>query len=200
MFVIGLTGGIGAGKSEAGNILRELGAVVIDADKVAHLSYLPCTEAYEQLVALFGTGILDDSGVVDRTKLGSIIFDDDVARKALESIVWPATRLWIENRLKGEEDRDTNIVVLEVPKLFESGWDDIADVVWTIEVSTINAITRVQKRTGLSPWEVESRIDAQMSNEQRSELAGLTINNDGDIGALRSRIHEAWKSLPVNRE
>ena len=105
MFVIGLTGGIGTGKTEVTHVLRELGAVVIESDKVAHLSYRPGTDAYDEIIDQFGKEVLDDSGVIDRGKLGGLVFAGPDLRIQLEKSVWPAVRNWITERLIQEKER-----------------------------------------------------------------------------------------------
>ena len=182
MLVIGLTGGIGSGKTEVTHILRELGAVVIDADGIAHLYYLPGTPDYEAIVRLFGRDILDGSGVIDRGRLGTIVFSDPGSgrREKLEAIVWPATREWIEDRLAKEEGRGTRAVVIEVSKLFEAGWDQFVDVVWAVEVPPGDAgnseiASRVQARSGFDEARTRERVAAQMTREERIERADLLI-------------------------
>ena len=204
MLVIGLTGGIGSGKTEVTHTLRELGAVVIDADRIAHLSYRPGTETYETIVRLFGRNILDDSDVIDRASLGSIVFSDSGPgrREELEAIVWPATRELIEGRLAKEEERGTRVVVIEVTKLFEAGWDKLANVTWTVEVQPDDAgkreITRrVQARSGRDGAQsgTGARIEAQMTSEQRIERADLVIDNTATLGDLREQVKTVWETV-----
>lgn len=201
MLVIGLTGGIGSGKTEVTHILRELGAVVIDADGIAHLSYRPGTPAYEAIVHLFGRDILDDSGVIDRRSLGTIVFSDTGSgrREELEAIVWPATREWIEGRLAKEEERGTQTVVIEVSKLFEAGWDQFVNVVWTVEVPLGSAgkgeiAKRVQTRSGFDEARIKARVAVQMTREERVERADLAIENTATLEYLREQVKKAWET------
>ncbi len=200
MLVIGLTGGIGTGKTEVTHVLRELGAVVIKADRVAHLSYRPNTEAYEAVVTRFGRAILDGSGVIDRTRLGAVVFSDPARRKELEAIVWPAAREWIEGRLAEEEERGTRVVVIEVPKLFEAGWDRLTEVVWTVEapageIGRRIIAGRVQDRSGLDEAEAGARAAAQMTREARVERADLVIENNTTLEDLREQVTNAWETV-----
>ena len=195
LVVIGLTGGIGAGKTEIARVLRELGATVIEADKVAHLSYRPGTEAYEAIVSRFGNEILDDSGVIDRSSLGTIVFSDPAKREELEAIVWPATREWIEGRLAVEMERGSKVVVIEVPKLYEAGWDQLVDVVWTVEASKADIASRVKSRSGLEDAEVGARTAAQMSSAERIEKSDHTIHNNGTLEELQDQVKMAWESI-----
>ena len=196
MFVIGLTGGIGTGKTEVTHVLRELGAVVIESDKVAHLSYRPGTDAYEDIIDQFGREILDESGVIDRAKLGGLVFAVPELRIHLEMIVWPAARSWIEERLIQEKERGTKIIVIEVPKLFEAGWDDLADAVWTIEAPSDLIAQRVNIRSNLGEAEKNARVKAQITSGERAERADLLIENTAKLADLREQITNLWQTDP----
>ena len=196
MFVIGLTGGIGSGKTEVTHVLRELGAVVIESDKVAHLSYRPGTDAYDEIIDQFGKEVLDDSGVIDRGKLGGLVFAGPDLRIQLEKIVWPAVRSWITERLIQEKERGTKIIVIEVPKLFEAGWEDLADAIWTVEAPSAVIAQRVNVRSNLSETETNARVQAQITRAERAERADLVIENSGELADLRERITNLWRTNP----
>ena len=196
MFVIGLTGGIGSGKTEVTHVLRELGAVVIESDKVAHLSYRPGTDAYDEIIDQFGKEVLDDSGVIDRGKLGGLVFAGPDLRIQLEKIVWPAVRSWITERLIHEKERGTKIIVIEVPKLFEAGWDDLADAIWTVEAPSAAIAQRVNVRSNLSETETNARVQAQITRAERAERADLLIENSAELADLRERITNLWRTNP----
>ena len=196
MFVIGLTGGIGTGKTEVTHVLRELGAVVIESDKVAHLSYRPGTDAYDEIIDQFGKEVLDDSGVIDRGKLGGLVFAGPDLRIQLEKIVWPAVRSWITERLIQEKERGTKIIVIEVPKLFEAGWDDLADAIWTVEAPSAGIAQRVNVRSNLSETETNARVQAQITRAERAERADLLIENSAELAHLRERITNLWRTNP----
>jgi len=196
VFVIGLTGGIGTGKTEVTHVLRELGAVVIESDKVAHLSYRPGTDAYEDIIDQFGREILDESGVIDRPKLGGLVFAVPELRIHLEMIVWPAARSWIEERLIQEKERGTKIIVIEVPKLFEAGWDDLADAVWTIEAPSDLITQRINIRSNLGETEKNARVKAQITSGERAERADLLIENTAKLADLREQITNLWRTNP----
>ena len=196
MFVIGLTGGIGTGKTEVTHVLRELGAVVIESDKVAHLSYRPGTDAYDEIIDQFGKEVLDDSGVIDRGKLGGLVFAGPDLRIQLEKIVWPAVRSWITERLIQEKERGTKIIVIEVPKLFEAGWDDLADAIWTVEASSAAVAQRVNVRSNLSKTEINARVQAQITRAERAKRADLLIENSAELADLRERITNLWRTNP----
>jgi len=196
VFVIGLTGGIGTGKTEVTHVLRELGAVVIESDKVAHLSYRPGTDAYDDIIDQFGKEVLDDSGVIDRGKLGGLVFAGPDSRIQLEKIVWPAVRSWITERLIHEKERGTKIIVIEVPKLFEAGWDDLADAIWTVEAPSTAIAQRVNVRSNLSETETNARVQAQITRTERAERADLLIENSAGLADLRERITNLWRTNP----
>ena len=196
MFVIGLTGGIGTGKTEVTHVLRELGAVVIESDKVAHLSYRPGTDAYDEIIDQFGKEVLDDSGVIDRGKLGGLVFAGPDLRIQLEKIVWPAVRSWITERLVQEKERGAKIIVIEVPKLFEAGWDDLADAIWTVEAPSAAIAQRVNVRSNLSETETNARVQAQITRAERAERADLLIENSAELADLRERITNLWRTNP----
>ena len=196
MLVIGLTGGIGTGKSELSHILRDLGAVVIESDKVAHQSYEPGTTAHGLIVKLFGEDVLDGSGFIDRKSLGKIVFADTARRLKLEKIVWPATRELTLALLEKETVRGTRVVVVEVPKLFESGWDKLADVVWTVEAPQSVVIQRVERRSGMSESDTKARIAAQFTRQERVDRADIVIENDATLEDLRNQISKLWESIP----
>jgi len=196
VLIIGLTGGIGTGKTEVTHVLRELGAVVFESDKVAHSSYEPGTEAHGLIVSRFGDGVLDESGSIDRKHLGKTVFSDPARRLELEEIVWPATRKLTLALLENEEKRGTEIVVVEVPKLFESGWDQIADVVWTVESPQGEINKRVEQRSGLGGVETDARVVAQLTREERVARADQMIENDGTLEELRAQVSRIWESFP----
>ena len=195
MLIIGLTGGIGTGKSEVSHILRELGSVVIESDKVAHQSYEPGTKAHGLIVNQFGEDVLDDSGFIDRKSLGKIVFSDPARRLELEKIVWPATRELTLALLKKETERRTKVVVVEVPKLFESEWDNVANVVWTVEAPKSLVFQRVKRRSGMSESDTEARVAAQLTRQERVDKADIVIENDATLEDLRNQISKLWKSI-----
>ncbi|NQW20139.1 MAG: dephospho-CoA kinase [Chloroflexi bacterium] len=196
MLVIGLTGGIGTGKTEVAHVLQELGVVVIEADKIAHQSYGPGTEAHTAIVNRFGSDVLDDTGAIDRSLLGKIVFSNVSHRKELEAIVWPAARNWVTALLVEEEKRGTRNVVIEVPKLFEAGWDEIVDIIWTVESPQGMIGRRVGQRSGMSELDTEARVAAQMPRQKRVEKADTVIENDATLEDLRSQILKLWESIP----
>jgi dephospho-CoA kinase len=199
VLVIGLTGGIGTGKTEVIHVLLELGAVVIESDKVAHSSYLPGTKAHEAIVSQFGNDVLDPSGFIDRKSLGKIVFSDPARRLELEEIVWPVVEEMIEAHLAEEEKRGTKVVVFEAAKLYEPGWDRLADIVWTVESPRGDIVKRVEQRSGLDESETGARVAAQLTSDERKSMADLVIENNTTLDDLRDQIVELWESIPEKR-
>ncbi len=199
--MIGITGGIGSGKSTVARILAELGAPSLDADKVGHSIYAPGGPAYDDVVAAFGNQILAPDGTVDRRKLGPIVFGDPAQLKKLNSIVHPKMlarmhEMVAEMRAGGE----TRPIVIEAAILVEANWMPLFDEIWLVTASHQRVIERVARDRGMKPIEIEARIRAQLSDEQRARHASLTIRNDGTIEELRAKIEREWTgALDRNR-
>ncbi|MGH7897949.1 MAG: dephospho-CoA kinase [Candidatus Binatia bacterium] len=193
MLTIGLTGGIGSGKSAASAILAELGAVVIDADKVGHEIYSPGTPVWDALVRTFGREILADDGTIDRKRLGAKVFSDSAALGRLNAIVHPRMAEEIGRRIAALRDRGRIApVVVEAAVLIEAGWDRLVDEFWVITVAPELAIERVMSSRGLTRAEVERRMKNQIGDAERTRGAARVINNDGSREDLRSAIERAW--------
>lgn len=191
MRVIGLTGGIGCGKSLAAQYFADLGAFVIDADQLARAAIERGSEGFDEVVSFFGDSILNN-GDIDRRALGDLIFKDAEAKKKLESIVHPFVRREFEEAvasLKGDE-----VLVYEIPLLVETDAQDRFDVVVTVESTLENRITRLRER-GMRISEIEGRIAAQATREQRIEVADFLIDNDGTEDELLREVENIWDSL-----
>ena len=191
MRVIGLTGGIGCGKSLAAQYFAELGALVIDADQLARAAIERGSDGFDEVVALFGDSILKD-GNIDRRALGELIFKDPAAKKQLESIIHPFVRREFEEAvasLKGDQ-----VLVYEIPLLVETGAHERFDVVITVESEMENRVARLRGR-GMHISEIEGRIAAQATREQRIEVADFLIENDGSEDELLRQVENIWDSL-----
>lgn len=195
MRVIGLTGGIGSGKSTIARRLSELGAVVIDVDKVAHGTYRKGQPAFDQLVERFGPDIVGGDGEIDRAKLGAAVFGNPEKMKLLTGVVWPATYKAAREAIRQERDKGTEVVVLEAAVLVEAGWMDTADEIWVATTLPDNAIQRVMARNGLSQEAAQERIASQLSNEERLIHADVHIANDGTLPELFRRVDQVWADL-----
>ncbi|HLX36288.1 MAG TPA: dephospho-CoA kinase [Candidatus Binataceae bacterium] len=192
MLNIGLTGGIGCGKSTVTKILAELGATVMDADKIAHSTYAPGGAAYAGVVAAFADAVAPD-GTIDRTKLGPIVFKDPSRLIKLQDAVWPATKnriseLIAEVRAKGERKP----IVVEAAILIEAKWQSVFDEIWLITAPREAVIERVERERGLKPEQTEARIRAQLPDEERRKHASMVIDNSGTIVQLREQLMRVW--------
>ena len=198
MFVIGLTGGIGTGKSTVSGLLKELGAEVIEADKVAHEAYEPGTPGWQEVVEAFGEGILDADGRIDRKALGGIVFGDEEARKRLNAITHPIVRRLLEERIIGLERIGTRVAVVEVPLLIEaikqqSQWTKMLDEIWVVTAPAEQVIARVQARSGLDETAIRARIESQATEQERIEYADAIIDNSGSLERLRCEVTNLWR-------
>ena len=190
--VIGLTGSIGTGKSEAARLLEALGASVISADQVGHEAYTPNTEAWEQVVAGFGDGILQDDAEIDRRKLGDIVFSDAVQLDKLNKIMHPRMARMVADKIEVLRSEGVGVVVVEAALLFEAGWDSLVEEVWVTDSPEQIVIERLKARNGLSEEEARKRISSQMDRAERLERSDFVIDNSGDMAGLESAIKELW--------
>lgn len=196
MTVICLTGGLSAGKSTAARYLAERGAHVIDADKLGHQAYEPGTQAYREVIAAFGDDLIGEDKQIDRRVLGGKVFGKPEELKRLTDIVWPEIRRMAEAEINTSITHNPDIVViLEAAVLIEAGWEDMGDEVWVAVVNRDVAIERCMERDGLPREAVESRLDSQISNEERTAGADLVIENNGDADALHAQLDAAWKRI-----
>lgn len=194
MKTVGLTGGIGSGKSTASRILRELGAHVIDADRVGHDVYRPGSEGWRQVVQSFGSDVVGADGAIDRKRLGALVFADRSRLEQLNAIVHPLIRAEIQKRI--EERRRagaTAPVVVEAAVLIEAKWFTLVDEVWLIVADREAVHARIAVQRGLDRAAVEARIRAQLSDEERRRHATVVIDNGGDESALRAQLVRLWR-------
>ena len=195
MKIIGLTGGIGSGKTSVASKLRALGARVFDADEVAKNAVLPGTEGFRKVVEIFGTQIVDAEGKLDRTVLAEIVFNDKESLKTLEEIihgyVWQETdKFLIECRQAGER-----AVILDVPLLIECGWYKKVDEVWLVALPVEKQIMRTMERSGMTAEAVQARIAAQMPLEEKKKYATLIIDNSGAWEETEKQVIAAWEKV-----
>ncbi len=193
MKVICLTGGIASGKSTASKFLEEKGATVIDADKLGHRVYDTGTQGFLKVVEACGDDIIDDQNHIDRKLLGAKVFGDPDGLKRLIDIVWTEIRRLAELEIDSLKILEPDgVVVLEAAVLFEAGWEDIGDEVWVVVVDRELAIERAMARDGLQREAVESRIEAQLSNEERIARADVVIENNGTLDEMLEKLEAAW--------
>ncbi len=195
MKVIGLTGGIGSGKSTVSEFLAELGAVIIDADKVGHEAFKPDTELWREVVAAFGRQILNSSGEIDRKKLGEIVFGNVESLAQLNQIMHPRMYALVKAQIEEYRQQGVEVVVVEAPLLIEAGWTSLVNEVWVTVAPESTVLRRVRERTGLSEPETLARIHSQLSSEERVKQADVVIDTDCDLDELRARIQKLWQGL-----
>ena len=196
MKTVGLTGGIGSGKSTVSQMLTELGAFVIDADKVGHEIYRPGQEAWHQVIAAFGHDIVAADQTIDRKKLGALVFRSNEARKKLNSIVHPLMFRDIQQRIATKRAEGfTNPIVVEAAILIEANWLPLVDEVWVVVTDKNAVIERVATQRGLSAQDTEARIASQLTDAERCQYASQVISNDGSLEDLKQRVNAAWRRL-----
>jgi dephospho-CoA kinase len=195
--VIGLTGGMGSGKSTVSQLLAEFGAVIIDADKVGHEAYQPNTKTWQELVAAFGQQIVAPDGAIDRKKLGAIVFGSPEQLERLNHIVHPRMFEMMKERIEQYRRQGVKVVVLDAAILFEANWTPLVDTIWVVVATESVVITRAKARTGLPEEQIRSRLRSQMSNDERTKRANVVIHNDGTFEDLRAKVKELWTALKV---
>ena len=196
---IGLTGGIGTGKSEVARHLRDLGAAVIEADAVGHEVYKPDTQCWRDVVAAFGEDILQPNGEIDRRKLGSIVFSNPEQLAKLNGIVHPGIAVIVEDELGRLRSQGTPVAVVEAALLFEAGWDSLVDEVWVTDSPVEAVVERLRGRNGLSTQEVMDRMDAQMGRSDRLARADAVIDNASGVSELKRTVDGLWNSRVKER-
>jgi dephospho-CoA kinase len=194
MIVIGLTGGIGTGKSEAARILQDLGAVVINADQVGHSAYTPHSEIWSEVVQAFGREILDTNDEIDRRKLGAIVFSDSAQLERLNRIMHPRMARMVQEQIDGLRENGAPVVVVEAAVLFEAGWDALVDEVWSTAAPEETVVARLVVRNGLPEDEARKRINAQMSSAERAARSQAVVDNSEDIIRLREAVQALWET------
>jgi len=195
MIVIGLTGGIASGKSTIAKMLSELGAVVIDADKVGHEAFRPHTEAWRKVVAAFGKDILGQNEAVDRSKLAQLVFNDPRALKRLNSIMHPLMHEIVRKKIEGLRRRGIEVVVLEATLLIEAKWTDLVDQVWVTITPEDAVVNRLVSQKGFTGEQAKARIKSQTPIAQRARHADVVIRNDSDIATLRKKVEGLRQKL-----
>ena len=192
---VGLTGGIGAGKSTAAEMLRKLGAYVVQADKLGHETYSEGGTARSRVLERFGNEILGNDGEIDRAHLARIVFSDKNERLALEGIVWPEIRRLTSTRLAEAEAAGADVGVVEAAVLLEAGWDDLFDEVWTVETPRELAKARLMARQSISADEADARLAAQLESADRTSRSSVVIENTGTVAELKSAVTAAYENL-----
>ena len=190
---IGLTGGIGSGKSAVAQRLAELGAVIIDSDRLAREVVAPGTPGLSEVVGAFGQSVLAPDGSLDRPALGRLVFGDEAARKRLEGIIHPLVRRRAME-LAAAASPDA-VVVNDVPLLVEAGLAAQYEMVIVVFAAESTRIERLVRDRGMTEDEARARIAAQATDEQRHAVADIEIHNDGTLEELRSEVDSVWRGL-----
>jgi dephospho-CoA kinase len=194
MKVIGLTGGIGSGKSTVASILKELGAIIIDSDKVGHQVLNPATPGWREVIDIFGEDILNSHGNIDRQKLAKIVFNDPEALLRLNQIVHPKIEQEVRSRIQKFQSQKTDTVVIEAALIAEAGWIPLADQIWVIKSPKEITLRRLNER-GMSEEESLARMASQYPAEDHIKYGLVIIDNEGSLEELRARVVKLWKDL-----
>ena len=225
IYLIGLTGNIACGKSSVLAMLEQLGAQVIDADRVTHMLQQPGEPVYDAIVAEFGPGILaDPGGAIDRRALGAIVFADPLALRRLERIVHPAVHARIEAwlaQIARQGDKETRrqgevnslvshspglpvslsrpVAVIDAIKLLESGWKPLCDAIWVVTCTLEQQVERLIATRGLSASDAQVRVAAQPPQADKVAQADVVIDNSGSLEETRQQVEAAWHAIPADR-
>lgn len=197
--IIGLTGGIGSGKTEAARHLENLGAVHVDADAISRSLTAPGGEALGPIREVFGDMVFLADGTLDRRALGEVVFADTAARRALEGIIHPRVQRVIMEAVDKARGEDADAVLLDVPLLFETGMDALCDVNLLIAADREKRIERVMARDGLTREAVEARMNSQMSDDDKASMATKVISNDQSMEKFRNELTNIYNQLIRNR-
>jgi len=195
MLIVGLTGGIASGKSTVSNILRQEGVPVICADELARAVVAVGSPALNEIRSLLGDQVLDATGNLDRPKVARIVFNNSEKRRALEQIIHPRVAEEQERRLKALQDAGHQLVVLDVPLLFETGWERYVALVIVVYVPRQIQEQRLMLRDGLHLEEARARLAAQMDIEEKRARADYIIDNSGSRDATQVQVMQVLKDL-----
>lgn len=197
MFVIGVTGNLGSGKSTVCQVLAKLGATVIDADELGHEAYLPHSQTWQQLITAFGKDILEPDEEIDRQKLAQIVFSQPDALAQLNQIVHPEAYRMARERIENLRRQGAKAIALEATLLIEAGWVDLVNEVWLVVAPEAAILHRLASQEGITEPQILARLKSQMSAEEKMKYADEIIYNDGDISQLETKVTELWYKLRV---
>ena len=200
MKIIGLTGGIACGKSTVSTELRAHGAAIIDADALAHELSQPHQPIYNAYVERFGREIVTADGTLDRAAIARRVFANPAVRAEVEAIAHPIIRRAAEERMRAARDENKRAAVLDVPLLFEAGWDALADETWVVALPREEQLARLLARdTSMDAGEARARIAAQMPLAEKCARADVVIDNSGTVEEIREYIGKLWKERILER-
>lgn len=195
VLTIGVTGGIGSGKSSVVSLLAAHGIPVIDADKLGHRAYLPGTSCFATIVRSFGESIIGEDGTINRRQLGPIVFSDRSKMELLNSIVWPEIRALIQQEMQEYKRKGSEIIVVEAAVMIEAGWYDLFDQVWLVTTDEEIAINRLMARNGLSRDQAVVRLRNQPSDVIRQQYAHRVIVNNGSVEDLEAEVNKLLETV-----
>jgi dephospho-CoA kinase len=195
MKVIGLTGGIGSGKSTVAQLLADLGARAIDLDKTGHAVLKKGGGVYHKAVSEFGPGILADNGEIDRAKLGKLVFGSPGALKLLNSITHPAIDALVEKEIEKSRSKGIKVLVLEAAAMMENDKTRLVDELWITMAPEPAALKRIKERSGYTEEEAKKRIKSQMTDKERIKMADVVIYNNGTMEELKEKVKTEWDKL-----
>jgi dephospho-CoA kinase len=191
-YLIGLTGNIATGKSTVAAMLAELGATVIDADKIVHQVMRRGNEVYDNIVAAFGPSVIGADGEIGRDRLGRIVFSDPLQLRRLEEIVHPTVHIEVRARI---QQADTPVIVVEAIKLIEAGWHHTCQALWVTTCRPDQQIARLIAERSLSFEEARQRVTAQPPQSEKISLADVVIDTSGDMADTRHQVEVAWQAI-----
>ncbi|HEY3024432.1 MAG TPA: dephospho-CoA kinase [Actinomycetota bacterium] len=194
MLLVGLTGGIGTGKSTVARMLEKRGAVVFDADALARQAVAPGTPGFDEVVERFGPNVMAPGGGLDREALASIVFADQAARRDLEGIVHPEVRRMFAEGCEEYRDSD-RVVVFSAPLLVETGMHTAFDLLIVVSAPVATQIERLMRDRGMPERDVQARIDAQLPLEAKEEVADVIVHNEGTLEDLETQVDRVWWDL-----
>ena len=194
MYIIGLTGNIATGKTTVCNILTKLGAQIIDADLLVHRLLAKGRLVYHQVVAAFGTEILNESGEIDRPRLGRLVFSSPDALRVLEAITHPAVDTLVEQEIASAT---AEVVVVDAVKLLESGISKRCNAVWVVIAPQEQQFERLTQRRGMTEADAWQRIHAQAPQAEKVRQADVVIDNSGSVEGTEAQVRHAWALIPL---
>ncbi len=198
MYRIGLTGGVGCGKSTVSTYLKELGIPVIDGDKLAREAVRPGSEAMKEIRRVFGDGVFTETGELDRVKMAALVFKDEEKRQLLNGIMHPFIWKRTQEELVKAQEAGKDIAVLDMPLLLEIGWHLRVEAVWVVHVPLEVQIQRVMGRDHFTREEVMDRIGKQMATKDKLHYADVAIDNSGTVEETRAQVDRALAGIGVS--
>ena len=196
MTIVGLTGGLGAGKSTVASIAARLGAAVINADKLGHEVYAPGTPEHREVIEAFGSKVQADDGTINRRTLGEIVFADRSLLDRLNSIVWPGIRTKAQEAFERfREARSNDVLILEAAVLLEAGWEKLVDEVWVVTAAKKVRAQRTMQRDDVSESAALRQLRSQTAEHEHLAVADVVIENHGSIDELRNAVERELRRL-----